>query len=232
MLDPDIALSSAWSGHWSGGLTLAQGLAQEFLSSPDIRPLPEPGLVERLLFEGSTMLWVGLAVAGVVALVGLATRGQLKAGAGAFGVLAALALAAFVVPMLVETDREVVLGRVDELIDVTAAADADALGPMLDEGVRLSISGFAVEMPRDRILSLVRAQLGGPYRIREHRVLERQAVLDGPNSARTQVSVRVDGEGYGRVGSWWAINWVDRGDGWRVVSIEALYIPGVVSEPT
>ena len=215
----------------SSGLTLAQGLAQEFLSSPDIRPLPEPGVVEKYLFEGSPILWAGLVVAGIVGFVALRGQGKVKAGLIALGGFAGLAGLAIVLATFVQTDREALLYRVEELVAVTADADADALATYLDDDVRLSIRGFGLDMPRDRILGLVRTQLAGSYAIREHTVLERQAVIDGPGSARTQVSVRVDGEGYGRVGSWWAIDWQDRGDGWRVVAIEALYIPGFVSEP-
>ncbi|MEM7756063.1 MAG: hypothetical protein AAF297_10555 [Planctomycetota bacterium] len=215
----------------SSMLTLAQGLAQEFLSKPDIRPLPEPGVVEQYLFGGSVLLWGALLAAGLVALVGLATRGKAKQGVLIGGGFFVVAIAAWALAQFVTTEREALMDRVSGLVATTAAANADGLGPYLDEEIRLSIRGFGVDMPRDRILSLVRTQLGGAYRIESHTVLERQAVIDGPGTARTQVSVRVDGPSFGRVGSWWAIDWQDRGDGWRAVSIEALYIPGVVSEP-
>lgn len=211
--------------------TLAQGLAQEFLSSPDIRPLPEPGLIERYLFEGSVLLWGALVVAGVVALIGLAGRGKAKLGAGVAAGFVAAAAATWATATFVTTDREVVMNRVDELISATAEADIARLEQSLDEDIRLSIRGYAMDMPRDRVLGLVRTQLDGPYRVSSYSILERQAVIDGPGTARTQVSVRVDGDNFGRIGSWWAIDWQDRGDGWKAVAIEALYIPGVVSEP-
>ncbi len=215
----------------SGGspLTLAQSFAQDLLSGgPDIRPLPEPSLVESMLFEGSLALWIGLAVAAVVLFVGLASRGKPKLGAllGAVALLAAAG--AWATSTFVTTEREVILDKTTELVDATAAADTRALGLLLDPEVRLSIRGLGMDMPRDRILTLVDAQLGGAYRITNHAILERQATLDGPTAARAQFSVRADGERFGRVGSWWAIDWRERPEGWRVVSIEALYIPGLV----
>lgn len=213
--------------------TLAQSFAQDLLSGgPDIRPLPEPSLIESMLFGGSLALWIGLTVGAVVLFVGLSTRGKPKLGA----LLAALALlaaaGAWATSALVTTEREVILGRTEALIDATVAADTRALGDLLDPEVRLSIRGLGTDMPKGRILTLVDAQLGGPYRITDHAILERQATLDGPTAARAQFSIRADGERFGRVGSWWAIDWRERPEGWRVVAIEALYIPGLVgAEP-
>ncbi|MEM1186037.1 MAG: hypothetical protein AAGI53_13685 [Planctomycetota bacterium] len=227
MLGPDAYLIEPLTG----ALTLGQGLVQEFLSKPDIRPLPEPGVFERFFFEGSILLWGALIAAGLVGLIGFASRGKAKLGLAVGGGFVLAAVGAWLTAHLVTTDREIVMDNVSELIRVTAAADVDALESFLDEDLRLSISGFATNMPRDAVLGLVRAQLGGSYRVSSHKVLERQAVMDGPYSARSQVSVRVDGEGFGRIGSWWRIDWLDRGEGWKVVAIEALYIPGVVGEP-
>ncbi len=213
--------------------TLAQSFAQDLLSGgPDIRPLPAPSLVESMLFEGSLALWIGLAVAAVVLFVGLSTRGKPKLGALLAAGALLLAAGAWGTSALVTTEREVILDRTNALIDATVAADTRALERLLDPEVRLSIRGLGTDMPRARILTLVDAQLGGPYRITDHAVLERQATLDGPTAARAQFSIRVDGERFGRIGSWWAIDWRERPEGWRVVSIEALYIPGLVgAEP-
>jgi hypothetical protein len=175
------------------------------------------------------MIWVGLGVAAIVVFFTLAARSKLKAGAGTAAILLAIAGGLWLASTLVQTEREVLLDRLTTLVDVTARADTDALEDLLDEDLRVSIWGFATDMPKDRVLSLVRTQLAGARAVREHRVLERQAVLDGPRSARTQVSVRVDGDSY-RLGSWWAVNWQNRDDTWRVVEIEALYIPGVVGD--
>lgn len=200
--------------------------------NPDVAPLPEPPLLQRYIFEAPTLPAVGLLVAGVIVLIALAVRGRVKAGLVAVLGAGVLAGGLFLAGALVETTREAVLERQDALVAATAEVRLGELDALLavDARVRDSRLGpLRSGLDRGGILSVVDSVLGGRYRVEEIAIIERQAVIDGPNSARSQVYLRVRAGGSGRTFTWFRVYWRLDPDGeWRAIEIEPLFISGVL----
>jgi hypothetical protein len=211
-------------------------------------PLPPAPLWERLILENP---W---PTAGVLAILAIATMGIMSrtkadgdrrfAGlplrtiiALALAILGGIVLA---VGTAITTDREALRAGTARLVDVTARSDTAALERMLSEDVRLRLpAGLpgggrnGASVPRETILTMVEQYLGpqGRYPLREHRIAEIQATLDGPRVARAQVRIRVVPEATALpYTSWWRIDWRKDGEGeaavWRVIGIEPLVLPG------
>jgi hypothetical protein len=185
-------------------------------------------MVESLLFERPLPAVVALLlIAAVVAWTGhsrgrpalLRTAAVVVLLAGAWGAAGAL----------VTTDREAVSRRSRELVAAVAAVRTSDVAAILDRDATLTYFRAPAGLDREAILREVERTLGGEYRIREARVGEVQAKIDGPNLARTQVRVTVVPEATGLPHlSWWRIDWRRGTDGtWRAFSIEPLVITGV-----
>lgn len=200
--------------------------------NPPVPALPDPPLFQRFILEHPQFPALFLLVAAVVVLIVLRAQGRL--GAGLLVLLGAGALAGgiWLAGTLVRTDREILLERQDRLVFATAAADTDTLGELLSVDARIRATRLALvrsAIGRDEILSIVASTLGGPIRVTDAAIIERQGVIDGPNTARTQVHVRVQPQSGTKTFAWFAIVWRLEPDGvWRVFEIEPLFISGVM----
>ncbi len=195
-----------------------------------VTPLPAGPLLQRLFLENPWPVAVVLGVAGVLALVVGNARGQLKRGAGIAVACFAVAAVVWIITATVETTRETLKRRTVELVGVTAAVDLPRLDAILDGSSQL----FTVQHPggvgKDEILHATSHFLGGVYRVREHQVGQLEAVVDGPNVARTQARVRVVTDATPPFVSWWLIDWRRDGDVWRVTGIRAV-APSLIAAP-
>lgn len=200
--------------------------------NPPVPSLPDPPLFQRFVLEHPEFPALFLVVAAIVVLIVLRAQGRL--GAGLFVLLGAAGLAGgiWLTGTLVRTDREILLDRQDRLVQAAAAADTETLAELLSIDARVRSTRLAVVrtgIGRDEILTIVKSTLGGPIRVSSAAVIERQGVIDGPNTARTQVHVRVQPESGSRTFAWFAIVWRLEPDGvWRVFEIEPLFISGVL----
>jgi hypothetical protein len=200
--------------------------------NPAVPALPEPPAFQRFVFEAPLLPALALGLLAVVAFLSLRNAGRVKAGAGVMVGLLAVAGGLFVVAGSVETDRERLMARQDELVAAVANADLDALEDLLDEAVRIRVTGplgIANGLDKRGIISRVADTTGGAYPVRDFGIIERQAVLDGPNAARTQVHVRVESRGSGGTFTWFRLGWRLSPDGaWRAIEIEPLFMSGVM----
>ncbi len=216
----------------TGALAQIQGLAR-----PPPR-LPGPPLLEHALFEGPLPLVGGLVALGVVAAYLLNQRGRVGLAA-AIGVgLIGVAAVVYTLAATVRTEREAVREATIRLVDAVARLDEPAMRALLAEDVRLfanarlaEVAAPAAGLDREQIIGAVRATLGGPYRVTEHRASEIEAALTGPNAARSQTRVRVVVEGWNLANnSYWRIDWRLGPDGlWRAVSVTPWSIDGLGS---
>lgn len=193
-----------------------------------IPPLPQPGLVERLTLESPMALVLSLAVIGLAGLIIFNNRGRAGTGLSVLGVAWLLAGAALLVALLVETPRERLMDRTRELVAALAGVDTNALSGMIDEDATVEVRGVRSFEGRDSIIRGAEQYIGSSTRIESHRVPEIQAVIDGPNAARTQVRVRHSGNSVPPA-SWWRITWyrVSESEPWVAIEIEPLWITGL-----
>lgn len=200
--------------------------------NPDVAPLPEPPLLQRYIFEAPALPAIGLVIAGVIVLIAFATRGRAKAGLVVMLAAGLLAGSLLLADAMVETTRETVLKRQDELVAATAGVRLAELDGLLEVDARVRGSRLwqlRAGLDRGGILSVVESVLGVRYPVEEIAIIERQAVIDGPNSARSQVYIRVRAGGSGRTFAWFRVYWRLGPDGeWRVIEIEPLFISGVL----
>jgi hypothetical protein len=208
----------------------------DFLQASDVEALPTPPLLERLLFEQPLIPVAALAVLAIIAAIAFARRNQRRRGLIVAAALAAAAAGLALLATLVTTDREVLLERTQALIAATAAVDTTPLTDLLSEDASLRTAGsIARVLPdietRGEILARAEGELRGRYRISSWEILDRQATLDGPNVARTQVRVGVEADQFSRTHySWWRLHWErDPSGQWRCFEIEPLWIQFVGS---
>lgn len=204
-------------------------LAQFDIDGPQIPPLPQAPLFERVLLESPWPAVVLLLLAALVLFLVLNARAKLKPAllAGACVLLAAVGC--YVVSVLVETPREKIKAGTRALVAATAEANRSELDRLLGDDLTMRVTRVPPTADKHMTMDLVEAILGKQYRVNDHSILEMQATIDGPRLGRTQVRVRVGSE-YGSIPSWWRLDWELGADGqWRVRRIEALWIPGVVN---
>lgn len=202
-----------------------------FLELPEPTPLPGAPLMSRLLFENPLPLSLVLLVAGLVLYVVLNARARFKQGLIAAGACVLAAGAAWILAALVQTDHERMRHASRDLIDAVATANLAALDDLLGPDVQLSSVPTLGDISKAAIIQAVIANLGPgrTFEIEDYSIQEMQTALDGPDSGRVQLRIRVQVKqmGYPNL-SWWGLG-LSRGvDGqWRVVSIRALAIRGV-----
>lgn len=209
------------------------------LTSNPPPPLPPGPLWERLILENP---WPTAGALAVLAVAVLALMSRVDGGRAVGRIPVRTILAAglvvaggaiMAVGMSVTTDREQLRAGTASLVDATAAQDMERLEVLLAPGAQLHVPlrvpiGAGPTVPREQIFALVEDVLGRRYPLKEHRVMEVQATLDGQRVGRTQVRVRVVPEAtqFPHT-SWWRVDWVRGDDGrWRVLGIEPLDIPG------
>lgn len=203
-------------------------LAQVSRLLPEVRPLPEPPLLQRLLFE--TPLWPALVLGalGVLMLFGLGTRGRGAAGIWALAGAWILAGAVLGAGTLVTTDRERLMGLTRRAVEATAGAETAGLRPLLHERVRVVLPDrvpAASPDGRSELLSAVERVLGSRYRVDSWRITGLQASVDGEGLARTQVGVSARASGSGPIVSWWLLDWREVGGSWVIVGLELVSMP-------
>lgn len=208
-------------------------LAQASGSGAETVPqLAGPPALSYYILENPWPLTIGLAICGVVAMLILQRRGQPRQAR--IACILALTLAAIVAGLgvAITTPREVLRARTRELVALTAQARVTELRELLTEKARVGAFGsyFPGVRGREEVLASVNKYLGQDYRLASHEIGPVQAVVDGPNMARTQVRVWVklnkDQEMYGgSIGAWFRIDWMRDGDGpWHATSISIMQI--------
>ncbi len=207
-----------------------QGGLGGLLDVPDPSPLPEPGLLTRLLFESEWTLAIALGAAGIFAFLLLNSRGRAKDGLKAAGVAALLAVAALFTSRLVTTEREQMAAMTRDLVAMVARGESAGLRSIFSTDARLTAAPGIGEVELDRVLSLTGEFFGpgGRYELSDHRIRDLQATTDGPNVGRVQVKVWVKHKGSGWINnSWWLLDYQrDAAGEWKVVELRALAVQG------
>lgn len=208
-------------------LLLAQ--LSRFLA-PEIPPLPSPPFFERALLESPATLAAGAVILGVIAVAACVARGRAR-WAWLSVIAAALAVVSlFALSAAVTTPRERLAALTRLLVASAAAADAPALRPLFSDAGVIDVPMVGLnEVPASTLLDAAALgrwfnQAGG---LRDHGIPEIQAVIDGPNSARTQVAVWGE-TSQGRNGSWWRIDWYrpDPDRPWVAARVRCLWLQG------
>jgi len=199
--------------------------------APDIPPLPEPSLHERLLFEMPLTSAIGIAVIAIITAIVLAGRSGARNATVTLVIGLAAGAGLYALGTAVQTRREALLDRTRELVDATARADLDRLEPLLTPNATIEVP----QVPRvgtidaDVILDpgYLESQLEQRQGVDTYGIRELQATIDGPNVARSQVAVWILPRTGNRTGTWWLIDWQQGPDGaWRARRIESLWIQG------
>ncbi len=197
--------------------------------------LPDPPALAYYIFENPWPLTIGLGVCGLVAMLVLRRHGQWREGKTIFACAAVLATLVVGLGYGVTTPRETLRARTRELIDLAAAVKATELRELLTEQARVGVfsSHFGGVRGREEVLKAVQTYLGDSHPLESHEIGPVQAVVDGPNVARTQVRVWVkpqkDQQLYGvATGAWFRLDWKREEQGpWRVVAITIMQIDGL-----
>lgn len=199
--------------------------------------LPSPPVIEHALLESPWALALGLAVGAMIGAYLAHRRGRPRLALVLAGAFAAAAVGVVILASVVRTAREAVLDATEALVDAVARVDEPAMRRMLAENVRLFSTSRLAEvgapaggLDREGIIDRVRATLGGPYRLRDHRTAEREALVTGSNAAVSQLRVKAVPEGYpAATNSYWKLEWRLDPDGWRCVAVTPLSIDGIGS---
>lgn len=200
--------------------------------NPDIPPLPQPGLFQRFILENPAPTAVAILLIAAIVLFALRSRGRLSAGLITLAAGAVLAASVMAAGAAVRTQRETLLGLQDQLIDATAHARLVTLDTLLAPDARVPptrLPQLKGGLRRDAILSTIESTLADRYRVDTVAVIKRQAVIDGPNAARSQVYIRVKPADYATTWAWFAITWRRDPDGrWRATEIDPLFLSGIL----
>ena len=188
-----------------------------------VPPLPPGSAFDRYILEDTWALATILALAALVAVF-VNLKRQRPARALAIGLpLAALCAAVLVAGWLVETPREAVTRRTQDMVFAVAQHDTPRLTALLSPTAELVSSPRGAAQGRDEILAIADAYSQVRGDVENHAVLEVQASQDGPRSARSQVLVRVWAMG-APVFSWWKLDFQRVPDGsWLCTRIEELW---------
>lgn len=186
---------------------------------PDLRDVP---FVERVLDD--PLPWsIALAVVAIAAVWGFNRAGKLKLGLlGAAGALLA-AGGLLLADLLRSSPREAVMDTSARPVDAVVAGDAADAGRLLDDTLTISAGRLPIPGNREVLLGAIES-FPGLAGVRKHRVNEVRASLTGPNTARSQVLVAIDGD-VPRI-SWWQLDWALRSGEWRLTRLEPLWILG------
>ncbi|MBC7833986.1 MAG: hypothetical protein H7Y88_02670 [Phycisphaerales bacterium] len=188
--------------------------------------LPAPPALESMFLE---TWWPALllVVAGVATFIILSRRPATARRALPIGAaLIVLGIAAAAISYTTTTRREALNVRTEELIAAVARTDEPALQAILAADATASVAALNRELSRDAILNFVATNMKNEYAVKEFAILNTEAVIDGPNSARTQARVRVTPEAYPvPVLTWWRLHWrqdPSPGGLWRLTRIEGI----------
>ncbi len=204
------------------------------MQSPIFEPanlpeLPKSGLIDQWVFESPIPLALGCLGLAVIAFGILRTTQHAKRIGVPILILGLmLAGAILLAGFLVTTDAERLKAQSRALVVATANADESTLEPLLDEQVRVQ-TRFVSQSGKARILALASSR-ASPI-IESVSVKEVRVGLYGPQVARTQIKVKVQGDMIPPL-SWWTLDWTrpsPESDDWVVTHIEPLWIQGVTN---
>ena len=211
---------------------LAQGGTNpmSLLTVADPPPLDGAPLFQRLLFENPLALTLALLVLGVVLYVVFNSKGRYKLGLLLAGACIIVSGVAWIFAGLVVTNHEKMRESVRELVRGVAQADLATLETALGPDARLTGVPTLSDLGRSDILAVVRQQLrpGATFEVKDYAILEEQTTIDGPNTGRVQVKVRVIPKQWNFPNlSWWSIGLrSDDNERWNVYSIKLLGMSG------
>ncbi len=136
---------------------------------------------------------------------------------------ALLSAAVFITGRAVVTQRETLRLQARAFIDAAATADTPALRNLLHPDARVR-TRFGSADSREQIITLAERAAG--Y-IPAHDIREVRADPRGPQVARTQVRLSIEGGDLPRA-SWWALDWQKPTPDapWVVTGIEPIWIQG------
>lgn len=216
----------AWRGAAAGvaGVGAIEAFGQQsgfgMIDPPEPPALAGSALWKVLLLENPWPLVI--VFAGMAAVLWAAFRGR-RARAWWAGGPVVGAVAVYVLSALVETPGERLRARTVELVAAATRADGAALEGLLAPDAVLYVPGGGASLDRGEILSRVRDDLGGRFRVSAWAVLGTQWEAAG-EEGRTQVKVRVvpEATGFPNI-SWWRVDWaMDPPGVWRVTRIEPV----------
>ncbi len=207
---------------------LAQAAPPWAVRDPD--PLPGPGMVDRWIFESPGALVLG----GVIVVMALIIAGRRAAwGNRALvvgGVIAALGAAMIAVSVLVQTDREVIKVRSEEITAAVVGAKRAEMERLLAANLQVTYFGAPQGMNKQETIERVTTlHTTGILAGVNASVAEVQASADNQRFGRSQVKVSASGDitgGYPTL-LWWKIEWEKVDGEWKVISVEPLAIPGM-----
>ncbi len=202
-------------------------LAQlNLLNIPDPQPLPAGPLWSRLLLESPLPLVLLLATAGVVAILVLNQRGDLRRGLRTGGPILGAAAAVWLLASAVATDRERLKASAAALVRAVAAGDAEATDRALSQDAVVRTFVDASGLPRERIIERVGRDFrkGGSLEVKEYAILEMQATTQGDRDGFVQLKLRATPQiTGGPTFSWWRLDLSRDADGeWRTTGVDLL----------
>lgn len=197
------------------------------LAQVTVPMLPDPPMLEHMVFESPWMAVAGLVVLGLLSAWLLSRQGRRRAALVAGIIGPALGAALAVTASVVTTTRERLIADTHDLVAATAAADVTRLESFLAPDLTLRVFWVNRGHPRAEVLDLVRQYPGGQTPVKSWRINQSSASIDGPNAARTQVHVTTRSPSATLydipMGSWWRIEWrKDPDQTWSVRGIECL----------
>lgn len=217
------------------GVTLVLAQLPDFL-----RDVPPPELIpdsprwQALLVESPWAAIMMLVLAGLIGAYLLNRGGQARrAGLALFASVAAAA-GLWLLSATVTTSQEQLRQDARSFLVDCAAGNGPAIRGAMLENATFRFLTRAMDLPVLTFVTRVESTLGpqGQYRLRAPGLAfqSTRAVLDGPNSARTQSHVRgtVDAFGF-PFESWVLLRWRrnDPASSWRVSGIEVQRLSGV-----
>lgn len=196
-----------------------------------IHPLLAAGsgsVLDRWVFEQPWPLGVGLLGAGMLVMYVLAARGEWKRGIGAGGALVLAGALVLIAGYMVTTTREHLVARGGAFVDAFFAADASAVGEMLDPAFRLSAAGREARgVDREAIKRL--ASGSAAFQVKQYDYAEQPGGSAAESSATTRFRVRVYTplRGYSGVPltTMWEAQWSrsgGTGGAWAITSLDLL----------
>lgn len=207
---------------------LAQATPPWAVRDPD--PLPGPGLFDRWILESPG----GLVLGGVIVVIALIIAGRRAVwGNRALvvgGVIAALGAAVIAVSMLIETDREVIARRTEEITAAVVNADRGEMNRLLGANLQVTYFGAPQGLNKQETIERVTTlHTTGILAGVKAGVAEVQASADNQRFGRSQVKVSAAGDitgGYPTL-SWWKLEWEKVDGEWKVIAVEPISIPGM-----
>ncbi|MBX9735989.1 MAG: hypothetical protein K2X32_03605 [Phycisphaerales bacterium] len=225
------ASAAAATGRGGGG-GRGGGLGRLLGGGASPAPLDAPSQLEEYLLVWPWPLAAILIASGLVGFFLLNRMGKpARVSVGVLALGVGLGIAVIVLASRVTTAREAVMSRTREFIAAAATADRAAADPLLAPDLELRGLGSGRIIDRARLLTIIDSDMKTRWVVKEHSIGTLRSIIDGPNTARSQVEVHVTPEQFPMsMSSWWLLRWrMDPNGTWRIMSIEPQQIDGVKS---